>query len=162
MNLILNDGINIPRLINTRFSTTGKDTYEIVDRKGDNDTNIYDQGEQFDIDTSLYKRTTKIPKLEFSGVQAGGNLKIGNYHFYFKFADADGNETDFVAESGLVSVFKGYDIPSAISTGMQDENSVKAVRFFMTNIDASYNYVHVYYSRSTAQGQSRMNTQALT
>lgn len=162
VNLILNDGINIPRLINTRFSTTGKDTYEIVDRKGDNDTNIYDQGEQFDIDTSLYKRTTKIPKLEFSGVQAGGNLKIGNYHFYFKFADADGNETDFVAESGLVSVFKGYDIPSAISTGMQDENSVKAVRFFMTNIDASYNYVHVYYSRSTAQGQSRMNTQALT
>jgi hypothetical protein len=42
VNLIINDGINIPRLINSRFSATGKNTYEIVDRKGNNDTNIYD------------------------------------------------------------------------------------------------------------------------
>lgn len=159
VNLILNDGFNIPRLINSRFSSTGKDTYDIVDRKGDNDTNIYDQGEQFDIDTSLYKRTTKIPKLQFSGVQSGGNLPIGNYHFYFKFADADGNETDFVAESGLVSLFIGHDIPSAICTGISEENSVKSVRFFLTNIDASYNYVHVYYSRSSAQPDQALTTQ---
>ena len=42
VNLIINDGINIPRLINSRFSATGKNTYEVVDRKGNNDTNIYD------------------------------------------------------------------------------------------------------------------------
>jgi hypothetical protein len=45
VNLIINDGINIPRLINSRFSPTGKNTYEIIDRKGTNDTNIYDEGE---------------------------------------------------------------------------------------------------------------------
>jgi hypothetical protein len=44
VNLILNDGINIPRLINSRFTVTGRNTYKVVDRKGDNDTNIYDQG----------------------------------------------------------------------------------------------------------------------
>jgi hypothetical protein len=44
VNLILNDGLNIPRLINSRFTVTGKNTYKIEDRKGDNDTNIYDQG----------------------------------------------------------------------------------------------------------------------
>lgn len=155
VNLIINDGKNIPRLINSRFSATGKNTYEIVDRKGDNDTNIYDQGEQFDIDTSLYKRTTKIPRLSFGGVVVGGNLKSGNYHFYFKLADADGNETDFVAESGLVSVFIGHTNPSAVSTGSSDENCVKSVRFTLSNIDASYNYAHVYYSRNSAQlGQS--------
>lgn len=159
VNLILNDGVNIPRLVNSRFSATGKDTYEIVDRKGDNDTNIYDQGEQFDIDTSLYKRTTKIPKLQFGGVSAGGNLPVGNYHFYFKFADADGNETDFVAESGLVSLFIGYDTPAAICTGISEENSVKSVRFFLTNIDASYNFVHVYYSRSSSQPNQAASTQ---
>nr|DAU84751.1 MAG TPA: stabilization protein [Caudoviricetes sp.] len=159
VNLILNDGVNIPRLINSRFSSTGKDTYEIVDRKGDNDTNIYDQGEQFDIDTSLYKRTTKIPKLQFGGVTAGGDLPIGNYHFYFKFADADGNETDFIAESGLVSLFIGYDSPSAICTGISEENSVKSVKFYLTNIDASYNFVHVYYSRSSAQPNQSAVTQ---
>lgn len=158
VNLILNDGYNIPRLINSRFSATGKDTYEIIDRKGDNDTNIYDQGEQFDIDTSLYKRTTKIPKLEFDGVQSGGNLPVGNYHFYFKLADADGNETDFVAESGLVSLFIGFDLPSSICSGISEENSTKSVRFFLSNIDASYNYVHVYYSRSSAQSGQNAST----
>lgn len=159
VNLIFNDGVNIPRLVNSRFSATGRDTYEIIDRKGDNDTNIYDQGKQFDIDTSLYKRTTKIPKLQFGGVSAGGNLPIGNYHFYFKFADADGNETDFVAESGLVSLFIGYDNPASICTGISEENSVKAVRFYLTNIDASYNYVHVYYSRCSAQPNQEAITQ---
>ena len=42
VNLIINDGINIPRMINSRFSATGRNTYEIVDRKGNNDTNIQD------------------------------------------------------------------------------------------------------------------------
>jgi hypothetical protein len=42
VNLIMNDGLNIPRLINSRFTVTGKNTYKIIDRKGDNDTNIYD------------------------------------------------------------------------------------------------------------------------
>ena len=37
-----NDNKNIPRLINSRFSTTELNTYELVDRIGDNDTNIYD------------------------------------------------------------------------------------------------------------------------
>jgi hypothetical protein len=55
----------------------------------------------------LYKIVNTIPKITFLGTPAGGNLKVGNYHFYFKLADTDGNETDFVAESGLVSVFIG-------------------------------------------------------
>jgi hypothetical protein len=42
VNLILNDGLNVPRLINSRFTATGNNTYKVVDRKGDNDTNIYD------------------------------------------------------------------------------------------------------------------------
>jgi len=159
VNLILNDGKNTPRLINSRFSAIGKDQYEIIDRKGDNDTNIYDQGEQFDIDTSLYKRVTKIPKLEFRGVSPGGNLKIGNYHFYFKFADADGNETDFVAESGLVSLFIGYDLPQSVHTGISEENSVKSIEFNLKNIDSSYNYVKVYYSRNTSQPNQSSNVE---
>lgn len=55
VNLILNDDKNIPRLINTRFSTRENNTYEIVDRIGDMDTNLYDE-DTFDSDTSLYKR----------------------------------------------------------------------------------------------------------
>lgn len=152
VNLILNDGINTPRLVNTRFSTTGKNTYEVVDRNGDNDSNIYDEGERFDIDTSLYKRVQKIPKLQFQGTDSGGNLKVGNYHFYFRLSDADGNETDFVAESGLVSVFIGFGAPNSLTTGTKNENSYKSVRFLMSNLDTSYDYVYVYYSRYFSEG----------
>lgn len=152
VNLILNDGINTPRLINSRFSATGRNTYEVVDRKGNNDTNIYDQGDQFDIDTSLYKRVVKIPKIDFKGISAGGNLKVGNYHFYFKLSDADGNETDFVGESGLVSVFIGFNDYFSVTTGQKNENSFKQVIFQLTNIDSAYDYVTVYYSRNTAEG----------
>lgn len=159
VNLIINDGINVPRLINSRFSATGKNTYEIIDRKGNNDTNIYDSGDQFDIDTSLYKRVVKIPKITFARVDSGGNLKVGNYHFYFKLADADGNETDFVGESGLVSVFIGFDNPKSAHTGQKDENSHKTVNFLLTDIDSSYDYVTVYYSRNTAEGSDNSVTE---
>lgn len=149
VNLILNDGKNIPRLINSRFTSLGRNTYKVMDRKGDNDTNIYDQGTQFDIDTSLYKRVVEIPELDFISISSGGNLKVGNYVFYFRYADADGNETDFVAESGIVSCFIGTELNS-ITGGQQDENTYKMVRFVMRNIDASYSYVIAYYTRTTS------------
>ena len=158
VNLILNDGINIPRLINSRFTVTGNNTYKVVDRKGDNDTNIYDQGSQFDVDTSLFKNVNKIPKLEYLGT-ASGNMKIGNYHFYFKYADADGNESDWVAESGLVSVFMGNN-PQSANTGIRDENSIKSVRFRLSNIDIGYSFVKIYYTRYSADIDSNFVVQA--
>ena len=53
VNLILNDNKNIPRLINSRFSVREKNTYEIVDRIGENDTNIYNS-KNFEKDSALY------------------------------------------------------------------------------------------------------------
>ena len=149
VNLIINDGKNKPRLINSRFSATERNKYQIVDRKGNNDTNIYDQGSQFDIDTSLYKRVIEIPKLQLIGVNEGGRMSVGNYHFYFRYADADGNETDFVAESGLVSLFVGT-TPTSIRSGFRDEDSHKLVRMLLSNVDSSYQYVQVYYTRSSS------------
>ena len=149
VNLILNDGKNPPKLINSRFSPLGKQQYQIVDRKGDNDTNIYDQGDQFASDTSLYKTYLDIPKIIFLNVFQGGNLAVGNYHFYFRYVDADGNETDFIGESSLVSIFKGNTLRS-VTSGFRDEDSDKSVKFLITNIDPSYQYINIYYTRSTS------------
>ena len=149
VNLIINDGKNIPRLINSRFSPIGRGKYQIVDRKGNNDTNIYDQGAQFDSDTSLYKTYVGIPKIEFINVYQSGNLPVGNYHFYFRYVDADGNETDFVGESGMVSIFKGTQFGS-ITSGFRDENSYKSVKFLISDIDPAYQYINVYYTRSSS------------
>lgn len=149
VNLLLVDGQHAPKLINSRFSCTGGNTYQIVDRSGDNDTNIYDQN-TFDVETSLYKKITKIPKLDFLGISQGGNLKVGNYVFYFKLVDADGNETDIVAESGIVSCYIGnINDPKSQRGGLEDENSYKVVNFTLSNIDQAYSYVNVYFTRST-------------
>lgn len=149
VNLILNDDKNYPKLINTRFTDLGNDQYEVIDRKGNADTNIYDDEFQFDTDTSLYKKVNIIPKLFFNGTHQGGDLAVGNYHFYFKYTDGDGNDTDFVAESGLVSIFIG-ESPKNIQSGIEDQNSNKFVKFYISDIDSSYSFVKVYYTRSSA------------
>ena len=73
----------------------------------------------------VYKIVDNIPEITFLRTSSGGNLKVGNYHFYFKLADSDGNETDFVAESGLVSIFIGDSSYSSVHTGSKNENSTK-------------------------------------
>lgn len=148
VNLIINDGYNIPRLINSRFSARENNMYEIVDRLGDSDTNIYDK-DLINQQTSLHKQTNTIATITFNGISHGGNLPVGNYVFYFKLADADGNESEFIGESSMVSCFIG-DTPDTINGGIQDMNSYKAVRFELSNLDKSYSYVSVYYSRSTS------------
>lgn len=150
VNLILNDDKNPPRLINSRFTPLENGMYKIKDRRGNNDTNIYDE-DTFEIDTSLYKRIHMIPSLVFRGIVNGGACKVGNYVFYFKYEDSDGNQTDFVAESGIVSCHCGgiCDVGS-IKAGIKDENSNKIIQFTINDIDPAYDYVRVYYTRSTS------------
>ena len=95
VNLILNDDVNPPRLINSRFTVTEDKRFKIIDRNGDNDTNVYKK-ELFDSQTRLFKNSLNIPYIDFLGLQEGGNLKAGTYSFYIKYVDSDGNESDIV------------------------------------------------------------------
>lgn len=154
VNLIFNDNRNIPRLVNSRFSVLQNNTYEVVDRIGNNDTNLYDS-EQFDLDTSLYKRVNTIPTITFNSVLPSGNLKVGNYVIYIKYADADGNETDFVGESGIISCFIGGDRdPFSIDGGFRGQLASKSISLTVSDIDSSYDYIKVYYTRSTSDVDS--------
>lgn len=154
VNLIFNDNRNIPRLVNSRFSVLQNNTYEVVDRIGNNDTNLYDS-EQFDLDTSLYRRVNTIPTITFNSVLPSGNLKVGNYVIYIKYADADGNETDFVGESGIISCFIGGDRdPFSIDGGFRDQLASKSISLTVSDIDSSYDYIKVYYTRSTSDVDS--------
>ena len=74
VNLILNDDLNNPRLINTRFTAKENGMYEIVDRTGNNDTNIYDE-ENFDSETKLYKISNNIPSKTKISVNKIPNIK---------------------------------------------------------------------------------------
>ena len=146
VNLILNDDKNIPRLINSRFSVREKDTYEIVDRIGENDTNIYNS-RTFDKDTSLYFQYEYNPTIAYLGF-IKGVLPVGQYCFYFTYCDSDDNESDFISESGIIPVFIGNDSdPHSMDGGIKNQNSYKGISLRLNNIDKSYNYLKVYYVR---------------
>lgn len=152
VNLILNDDKNIPRLINSRFSTREKNTYEIVDRIGENDTNIY-SSDSFEKDTSLYFQYKTNPKIEYRGL-INGSLPVGQYCFYFTYCDADDNESDFIAESGLIPLFIGVDgDPYSMDGGIKNQLSNKGVKLRLTKLDSSYNYLKIYYVRYFADYQ---------
>lgn len=152
VNLIINDGKNIPRLINSRFSVREKNTYEIVDRIGENDTNVYNS-ETFEKDTSLYFQYETNPKIKYKGF-IKGNLPVGQYCFYFTYCDADDNESDYIAESGLIPVFIGFDgDPYSVDGGIKNQNSNKGICLKLSNLDKSYNYFKVYYVRYFADYQ---------
>ena len=152
VNLILNDDKNIPRLINSRFSVREKNTYEIVDRIGENDTNIYNS-KTFDKDTSLYFQYEYNPIIKYMGY-VKGVLPVGQYCFYFTYCDADDNESDYISETGLIPVFIGSDgDPNSVDGGIKNQQTNKGVRLKLTNIDKSYNYLKVYYVRYFADYQ---------
>lgn len=152
VNLILNDDKNIPRLINSRFSVREKNTYEIVDRIGENDTNIYNS-KTFDKDTSLYFQYEYNPTINYLGF-VKGILPVGQYCFYFTYCDADDNESDYIAESGVIPVFIGSDSdPNSMDGGIKNQNSNKGIRLKLSNLDKSYNYLKITYVRYFADYQ---------
>lgn len=160
VNLILNDDRNPPRLINTRFTPVEDKRYKIIDRNGNNDTNIYDI-DNVDQTTRLFKTTENIPYVDFQGLYEGGQLMCGNYVFYFKYSDADGNESDIITESGIVSCYIGkLNDPFSTRGGLADELTNKIIKINLLNLDTSYDYVNIYYTRSTADASETEVTEA--
>lgn len=149
VNLILDDNLNAPKLINSRFKLLQNNTYEIPFRLNEKPTNVYEDS-SFRLSTNLQKQYDSIPRIELNGIVPEGNLKVGNYIFYIKYSDSDGNTTDIAAESGIVSCFIGYDKqPKTISGGYRDENAYKSIILNIKNLDLNYNYIKIYYSRYT-------------
>ena len=81
VNIILTDKKNPPKIVNSRFYTTSSITYNIADRDGNVDTNIYSE-DNFKIETSLVKVVQSIVNVDFRGISEGGKMPVGNYHYY--------------------------------------------------------------------------------
>jgi hypothetical protein len=77
-----------------------------------------------------------------------GTLPVGQYCFYFTYCDADDNESDYIAESGLIPVFIGTDKdPYSMDGGIKNQLTNKGIKLKLSNMDKSYNYLKVYYVR---------------
>lgn len=161
VNLILNDGYNPPRLINSGFQVQDNYNAKIIKRYSGNNTNRYDVTNKtnFNLQTSLYRNFDKLSRFEYEGTKDGGDLKVGNYVFYTVSCDKDGNESDILCESGVISIFIGEDgNPFAVNGGTGNENSYKSILLKVVNIDSAYSYIKLYYSRTTAQNNQLAET----
>ena len=158
VNLILTDDKNIPRLINSGFAVLENGKGKFVERNQGVKTNYYLET-KVDKTTRLINNSEEFTYAELGvwnenqewekdGVGAGGQLKGGNYTFYFKFGDEDGNKTDIVCESGIVSIFKGTPgNPKTISGAFGNEITDKLIQLTLFNIDVNYSRIYVYYTR---------------
>ena len=150
VNLILTDDKNPPRLVNSRFSKIENNQFKVINRNQTQQSNLYDK-DKVDLQTRLIKSSEKIPTVNLYEVTSGGNLKGGTYVFYIRLADSDGNKTDFLAESGPISIYKGsYDDISSISGTLLDETTDKSLRLKITNLDRSFSQIYLYFSRATS------------
>lgn len=147
VNLIINDDLNPPRIINTTYSVIEDNKYRRILRNQTEQTNLYKEG-LMDAQTRLFRNINKIPKIELLNIAYHGQLKGGNYTIYLKLADNDYNKTDVIAESGIISVFKGtLEKIYSISGTLEGERTDKAINLQINNIDTSFSKMFVYVRR---------------
>ena len=159
VNLIFVDGKHQNRIINTGFSKLTDKTYKLVYRNSLRPTNSY-TFENLDQETALIRTSNVLTNIDLLGVQSGGQFKGGNYTFYIKFGDADYNQTDVVAESGIVSIFNGNDgVPSTISGTLADERTDKMINLEVTGLNHAYSKIYIYYSREYSDTQGYRMTE---
>ena len=149
VNLYLNDGANPPRLVNTRWTRTENNTFKIINREQINQSNIYRE-DYVDRETRLFRNVDGVTKIDLNSVNYSGKLKAGNYIIYMKYMDDDYNETDIVAQSGVISIFNGtISSPMTISGGMMDEETDKSICLEFRDLDTSFSYFKLYIYRTT-------------
>lgn len=146
VNLILTDGVNTVKMINSGFSVLPENKYKLIKRNQTEATNNYSVDRLDEL--NLIRTTDILTNIDLIGVQSGGQLKGGNYTLYIKFGDADYNKTDVVAESGIISIFKGTDCrPTTISGTVLDERTDKMIGIKVTGLNRTYSKIYIYYSR---------------
>ena len=162
VNLILVADGKKPRIVNSGFSVLQDNKCKFVNRNQDVDTNIYINPDE---ETELIRSSNEISNIDLNDVGPGGQLKGGNYTFYLKFGDDDYNKTDIVAESGVISIFKGTDaVPSTISGTLLNELTDKMVSIKISGLKTIYSKIYLYYTReySDTNGYRMTESYALT
>lgn len=148
-NIIWTDGVNPMRIVNSRFTVRDNFTYEIIERTGTKETNIYEE-KDFETVINLIAQSSKILNVDFNGLLPGGRLLSGNYRYFFMLETEDGNRTNVLGESGLVSVFMG-DTPGNTRGGNSGLETDKMASFEIRNIDESYRFLRTVFVHSTGR-----------
>lgn len=147
-NIIINDDQNNPKLINSGFAVQEDNTFLIPEHYTNVVENIYND-ETFKEDTQLFKLYTSIPSIEFLGL-GDGSFNCGSYVFYFRLADSHGNMSNVIQHSSIVQVPVGELGTYKLRMGMEDNVAGKSIKFKLQNIDSGFDYVRVFYERTSS------------
>ena len=143
INLIFTDNYNRPRLINTRIQILPNNRYQITNRLGSKDTNLYSELD-FESTLNLFQQSSKIVNVEFSGIGGGGDLPSGMYYLYFRYLTQDFNSTNIIASTRAIPIYHG-DVVADIHGGTPDgtDNTNKSIEITLSGLDLSFAYIEV-------------------
>jgi len=134
IDLIFTDNTNPLRVINCGF-----------DLDGTSNSRVY-SAIHFPGAVSCVLGTKETMGITSQTIGNGGNLGFGNYFFFFRYADASFNTTNFVCESRPVQVYDG-DLSVGGAQGALDGRSTKKVTFALSNLDLAFNYLQIGFIR---------------
>ena len=144
-NLILNDDLSAPKIVNSSFTVKEGNSYERITRNQGTQTNLYRENDLKE-EVMLQRTSGQFLKIDLDGVYIGGELPGGNYTFLIRYSDDDQNYSRVVAESGLVSIFHGTNFEDVSGT-LYHEKTNKKVSLTLRNVDKSYSKLIVSYKR---------------
>ena len=154
INFIFTDDRNPVRLLNSRFKLNEDGTATIIDRRQSKDTNTYST--KFFDQTELILKSSLIATLDFLGVHSGGKLKGGGYKYFFRHKNADGNISDLIAESSLVSVHFGIGESAYGVAG--DKDTDKLVKFKLSGLEITSGTIEVTVNHISGDSNPVANT----
>lgn len=150
INIFFTDGVNPPRVINTRFSPISSNLVKIEDRFDTGDDNLYDQSD-FDSTIKQFISSNKLAYSEFKGQDNSGQLPCGVYRYFFTYITDDGNESELITETFKIPTFIGTTVANT-RMSVTKESSGKANIIELHNIDTDFNSIRVYFAYATGQG----------
>lgn len=145
VNVFFTDGINRPKLINSRFTVLPNNQVKIINRTG-TDSNLYVE-DNFQNTLNHVLTSRKLLQVQFNG-QRSGQLPTGNYQYFFRYLTRDGNTTNVRGQSFNIPVFFG-DRVSNTKGGIRNEQTSKSNVLELSSVDSSYYAIKVYFTYST-------------
>lgn len=166
VNIILTIEGHANKIIPTNFNVY---TGEVYSFNGNNYTGKYILNNKYYIDNYINQQALSPFDIELSfpttgnfiEYEDGGELKPGNYFFFFRYTDKYYKTTKFTNSTGVVSIFN--DGRSKYTTGVQDKNwitlrpnkTTKRLRYTIdSGYDEYYEYMEVAVVRYTVDNEN--------
>jgi len=136
VNLYFCDYKNPNRVVNSGFNQDGFLNHRLY-----NETDFFTS-------MNMILSTGNVLTVELKEISSGGSFKYGNIIFYFQYLTLNFDATAFITESNACQIFKNDLLQLRnVEGGKWDEDSDKQVIFNISNIDPTYPYIQVAYTR---------------